>query len=128
MLKLNRTVIKVVGRTRCHCFWEKKDREKHDALAAWEMVCKQKDKGGLGGINLEIQNDALLMKHLFKFFSHHETPWVNMVWQAYYQNPVPQATSPVGSFLWQEDLLALTFPWIYSFAIDTSRALCYSDL
>jgi hypothetical protein len=95
-------MVKVVNRARQHCLWDKKDREHHNSLAAWELVCKPKDKGGLGVINLEIQNDALLMKHLFKFFSHHDTPWVSMVWQAYYQNSVPQASGPVGSFWWRD--------------------------
>jgi hypothetical protein len=70
MLKLNKTMVKVVNRARQHCLWDKKDHEHQNSLAAWELVCKPKDKGGLGVINLEIQNDALLMKHLFKFFSH----------------------------------------------------------
>jgi hypothetical protein len=43
-------------------------------LAAWEMVCKQKDKGGLGIINLEIQNQALLLKHLDKFYNNADVP------------------------------------------------------
>jgi hypothetical protein len=154
MLKLNKSIIKVVNRARQHCLWDKKDREHQHSLAAWELVCKPKDKGGLGVINLEIQNDALLMKHLFSFFSHRDTPWVKMVWQAYYQHSVPHASVPVGSFwwrdvcnlfttfrsitkispgignsvlfwkdLWHENLLALTYPRIYSYATDTDVSL-----
>jgi hypothetical protein len=51
-----------------------KDKENHNSLAAWEMVCRPKEKGGLGIINLETQNDALLMKHLYRFFNHEDTP------------------------------------------------------
>jgi hypothetical protein len=51
---------------------------------------------------LEIQNDALLLKHLFKFFNHADTPWVHMTWQAYYQNAPPQAAGRVGSFWWRD--------------------------
>jgi hypothetical protein len=38
------------------------------------MVCKQKDKGGLGIINLKIQNQALLLKHLDKFYNSADVP------------------------------------------------------
>jgi hypothetical protein len=31
-------------------------------LAAWDLVRRPKDKGGLGVINLGVQNDALLLK------------------------------------------------------------------
>jgi hypothetical protein len=36
--------------------------------AAWKMVTRLKLKGGLGVIKLNVQNDALLMKNLDKFF------------------------------------------------------------
>ncbi len=39
------------------------------SLAAWDMVCKPKNKGCLGIINLEYQNIALLMKHHDKFYN-----------------------------------------------------------
>jgi hypothetical protein len=42
---------------------------KKPPLAAWKLVCKPKKKGGLGVIKLQLQNDALLMKNLDKFFS-----------------------------------------------------------
>jgi hypothetical protein len=35
---------------------------------------KPKEKGGLGVINLRLQNDALLMKHLHKFYNKVEVP------------------------------------------------------
>lgn len=38
-------------------------------LAAWEMVIRPKQKGGLGIKDLELQNDALLLKHLNKFYN-----------------------------------------------------------
>jgi hypothetical protein len=44
MVKLNKTVLKTVKRARRHCLWAKKDKEKHNSLAAWEMVCRPKEK------------------------------------------------------------------------------------
>jgi hypothetical protein len=37
-------------------------------LAAWDMVGKTKKKGGLGILNLKIQNEGLLLKYLHKFY------------------------------------------------------------
>jgi hypothetical protein len=44
--------------------------------AAWQMVCLPKREGGLGVIDLCVQNDALLLKTLHKFFSREDVPWV----------------------------------------------------
>jgi hypothetical protein len=66
------------------------------------MVCRPKEKGGLRIINLQTQNDALLMKHLYRFFNHEDTPWVKMMWQAYYQTCTPQVTGKVDSFWWRD--------------------------
>jgi hypothetical protein len=55
-------------------------------LAAWKMVTKPRLKGGLGVINLKVQNEALLMKNLHKFFNKQELPWVQLIWTNYYNN------------------------------------------
>jgi hypothetical protein len=49
-------------------------------------VCKPKKRGVLGVIKLRLQNEALLMKNLDKFFSKADLPWVNLVWSQYYGN------------------------------------------
>lgn len=38
-------------------------------LPAWSMVCKPKINGGLGVLNLQIQNKALLTKQLHRFYT-----------------------------------------------------------
>jgi hypothetical protein len=63
-----------------------------------------KNKGGLGILNLRLQNDALLLKHLHKFYNKENIPWVNLVWSKYYINKVPHATREVGSFWWKDIL------------------------
>jgi hypothetical protein len=102
MLKLNKKILKTVNHARRHCLWQKQDKDHHNSLAAWEIVCRPKDKRGLGIVNLEIQNDAFLLKHLFKIFNHANTSWVHMTWQAYYQNVMPQAAHRAGSFWWRD--------------------------
>jgi hypothetical protein len=63
-----------------------------------------KEKGGLGVINLRLQNDALLLKQLVKFYNHASTPWVQLIWSKYYVNKVPHTAREVGSFWWKDIL------------------------
>lgn len=65
---------------------------------------KPKEKGGLGIINLRLQNDALLMKHLTKFYNKADIPWVRLVWSGYYTNRVLHATREMGLFWWKDVL------------------------
>jgi hypothetical protein len=70
-----------------HCLWRKRNtkvQSKGHALIAWKTVCKPKDRGGLGVLNLDIQNNALLLKNLHKFYNRLDIPWVNLVWSSYY--------------------------------------------
>jgi hypothetical protein len=63
----------------------------------------KKKQGGLGVLNLRIQNQALLMKNLYKFYNHMDIPWVKLNWHAYYNNgEAPQDITPQGSFLWRD--------------------------
>jgi len=43
---------------------------------AWPLVCLPKPKGGLGALNLYVQNDSLLLKHMHKFFNRVPIPWI----------------------------------------------------
>jgi hypothetical protein len=103
-----KTVIEKIDKFRKDCLWRGSDiNAKGYNLAAWEMVTKPKDKGGLGVIDLEIQNDALLLKHLHKFYNKVDVPWVHLVWSSYYQHKVPHLTADKGSFWWK-DILKLS--------------------
>jgi hypothetical protein len=42
------------------------------------MVTMPKLKGGMEVIRLRLQNEALLLKNLHKFFSKQDLPWVNL--------------------------------------------------
>jgi hypothetical protein len=84
--------------------WSDRDNKiQGKCLAIWEMMCKPKDQGWQGILNLRMQNQALLMKNLHKFYNHADIPWVNLVWHAYYDNRgTPQSISTKASFWWKD--------------------------
>jgi len=59
-------------------------------------------KGGLNVINLRLQNDALLLKQLHKFYNKVDVPWVKLVWNKYYVGKVPHECREMGSFWWRD--------------------------
>jgi hypothetical protein len=101
--EINPKTMEQIERLSWRCLWEKKkdDSQKSFSLAAWDMVCKPKDKGGLGIIHMKTQNQALLMKYLDKFYNKKDLQWVDLVWSSYYQNSVPHAADNCGSFWWR---------------------------
>jgi hypothetical protein len=97
-LKIYKSIIKIFDCSRRHCLWSKKeDSTTVNDLAAWSVVCRPKNAGGLGVINLEIQNKALLLKQLHKFYNKENIPWVNLVWSLYGPG-APHAQTCRGSF------------------------------
>jgi hypothetical protein len=52
-----------------HYLWRKKNGEVQSngpALVSWDKICRPKNQGGLGVLNLSVQNNALLIKNLQK--------------------------------------------------------------
>jgi hypothetical protein len=43
------------------------------------MICKPKKSGGPGINDFNMQNEALLLKHLHIFFNKEDIPWVQLV-------------------------------------------------
>ena len=66
------------------------------------MVCQPKANGGLGVINLKIQNQSLLIKFLDKFYRKCDIPWVQVIWFRYYDDKVPHSRPSCGSFWWRD--------------------------
>jgi hypothetical protein len=94
-------------RVRKNCLWRGKEfRYKGYNLVAWDLVRRPKDKGGLGVINLSIQNAALLLKHLDKFYKKADVQWVKLIWDKYYNGIVPHLDREKG-FFWWKDILRL---------------------
>jgi hypothetical protein len=86
-----------------------------------------KEKGGLGVLNLRLQNDALLMKHLSKFYNHANIPWVQLIWNKY-SSKVPHAAREVGSFWWKDILrLNTIFRNISKCELGNGASVCFWD-
>lgn len=55
-------------------------------------------------MDIFVQNKALLLKNLHKFYNRHNIPWVNLIWETYYQEGKLPGNSLVGSFRWKANL------------------------
>jgi hypothetical protein len=71
-------------------------------LAAWDLVCLPKENGGLGVVNFQKQNAALLIKFLDKFYNRRDVPWVQLIWGAHYEGKIPHSENLCGSFWWRD--------------------------
>jgi hypothetical protein len=54
---------------RSRFFWQGDNHKKKYRLAKWGIICRPKDQGGLGVLNLELQNRSLLSKWLFSLIN-----------------------------------------------------------
>ena len=107
-LELPKQVIKQIDKFRKHCLWRGSNINGTGyPKAAWKLVCKGKAEGGLGIINLEAQNQALLMKNIDKFYNRKDIPWVQMVWEKHYRNNRLPGQVKKGSFGWRDILKIL---------------------
>jgi hypothetical protein len=100
--EINPKTLEQIERIRRRCLWKRKTEngDKCFSFASWEMVCKPKNKGGLGVLNMKLQNQALLLKYFDKFHNKKDLQWVVLIWSSYYQNSVPHASDSCGSFWW----------------------------
>jgi hypothetical protein len=90
-----------------HCLWRKKNGDvqaKGSALISWKKVTGPKNQGGLGVLDLDTQNKALLLKNLDKFYNNHDIPWIKLVKGAYHNNGSLPGASVEGSFWWKTHL------------------------
>jgi hypothetical protein len=68
------------------------------------MIPLQKKCGGLGIVDFQKHNAALLIKFLNKFYNKVDLPWVHLLWSEYYLEVVPHAKKMMGLFWWQDVL------------------------
>jgi hypothetical protein len=107
-LALPKGVLKQIDKFRKHFLWRGSDlNSRKPSKAAWEMVCKPKEEEGLGVLDLQKQNEALLMKNLYKFLNRRDILWVTMVWKKHYPNGKLPGNTKKGSFWWRDILKLL---------------------
>jgi hypothetical protein len=74
---IHNTVINQIDKFRNHCLWRGADiNAQQRPKAAWVGVCRSKEEGGLGILNLKTPNEALLLKQMANFFNREDIPWV----------------------------------------------------
>jgi hypothetical protein len=101
-------IVNHIEKYRRHCLWKGRDLNgKKPALAAWKLVTKPKMKGGLGVIRLRLQNEALLLNFLHKFFTKADILWVKLLWTKYYSNGKVPGQVMKGSLWWRHILKLL---------------------
>jgi hypothetical protein len=50
-------------------YWQSDQHKKKYRLARWNIICQPKEQGGLGILNIDVQNKCLLSKWLFKLIN-----------------------------------------------------------
>lgn len=108
-LKFPIEILDQIDSCRKHVLWHGGDVSKKGGyLVAWTTVCRSKEEGGLGIVDLRTQNTALLLKYLHKFYNKLDLPWVSLTWQSLYSNGTPpHERKGVGSFWWR-DIMSLS--------------------
>jgi hypothetical protein len=103
-LKILVTIINAIDRIRRDYLWCGSDENAHrNPQVAWDKVCRPKNKGGLGVLNLKIHNTTLLFKFIHKFYDREYIPWVNLIWANHYSGgKIPHAYPKTGSFWWKD--------------------------
>ena len=62
-IRLPPKILDHLDKLRRYCLWAKNTNDglKAVSMAAWDLVCRPKHKGGLGVLDLKIQNQGLLL-------------------------------------------------------------------
>jgi hypothetical protein len=73
-------VIKNLDHYRSRFFWQGSSQKHRYILAKWDILCRPKDQGGLGILDLQLQNKCLLAKWLVNLLN------TDGIWQTMLQN------------------------------------------
>jgi len=71
-------VVKNLDHCRSRFFWQGSSDKYKYRLAKWDILCRPKDQGGLGILDLQLQNKCLLSKWIINLLST-ESMWQNLL-------------------------------------------------
>jgi hypothetical protein len=83
--ELPKGVMKKIDYFRSRFFWQSDEHKKKYRLTKWEVICTPRDQGGLGVLNLDVQNRCLLSKWLFKLLNE-DGVWQQLLRNKYLKN------------------------------------------
>lgn len=72
-------ITSIIGRF----FWGKQEHTRYMAYIGWNKITKTKGMGGLGFADLELVNETLLMKFLWRLVAGSGALWVQVVKEKY---------------------------------------------
>jgi hypothetical protein len=77
-----RGVLEKLDYFRSRFFWQADNHKKKYRLVKWNIICQPKDQGGLRVKNLDVQNQCLMSKWLFKLINE-EGLWQTLLKRKY---------------------------------------------
>jgi hypothetical protein len=78
-------VLEKIDYYRSRFFWQNNNHKKKYGLSKWSILCQPKDQGGLGIMNIVIQNQCLLSKWLYKLINE-KGMWQDVLRNKYMKN------------------------------------------
>ncbi|KAJ4768712.1 RNA-directed DNA polymerase (reverse transcriptase)-related family protein [Rhynchospora pubera] len=110
-------LIQHIDKVRRRFLWGTSDSGKKKIhLLSWSRICLPKKNGGLGLLDLNLQNKSLLLRWLWKLHTDNHSLWFKLAHCLY--SPASGCKSPLlwnkaGSFFWR-DLCSLRFLFQFS--------------
>ena len=80
--EIPRGILEKLDYYRSRFFWQTDEHKKKYRLTKWNIICQPRDQGGLGIKDLDIQNQCLLSKWLFKLINE-DGVWQNLLKRKY---------------------------------------------
>jgi hypothetical protein len=87
IFEISKGVIKKLDQYRSQFYWQGDTDKKKYRLAKWDILCRPKDQGGLGIIDLKIQNICLLSKWIVNLLNTEGT-WQTLLRNKYLHSKV----------------------------------------